>query len=110
MPIKDISESQTGAFLAENKIEDGIMRKDTTTAKLTPYEIERNKKISKIRYMVEQYFGLSHLHDHAYQGSVSQHPQKQVRLLVPTGGVQYKKRIENFKTGVHIKRGGAPKE
>ena len=23
----------------------------------------RNKKISKVRYIVEQYFGLSHLHD-----------------------------------------------
>ncbi len=55
------------SFLAENKIEDGIMRKDTKTAKLTPYEIERNKKISKIRYRVEQYFGLSHLADHAYR-------------------------------------------
>ncbi len=31
------------SFLAENNIEDGIMRRDTTTAKLTPYEIERNK-------------------------------------------------------------------
>jgi IS5 family transposase len=39
------------------------MRKDTTTAKLTEMEIERNKKISKKRYIVEQYFGLSHLHD-----------------------------------------------
>ena len=39
------------------------MRKDTTTAKLTGVEIERNKKISKKRYIVEQYFGLSHLHD-----------------------------------------------
>jgi len=55
------------SFLSENKIEDGIMRKDTTTAKLTPYEIERNKKISKVRYVVEQYFGLSHLNDHAYR-------------------------------------------
>ena len=54
-------------FLAQNKIEDGIMRKNTTTAKLTPYEIERNKKISKVRYIVEQYFGLSHLHDQAYR-------------------------------------------
>ena len=41
------------------------MRKDTTTAKLTEYEKERNKKISKKRYIVEQYFGLSHLHDRA---------------------------------------------
>ncbi len=39
------------------------MRKDTTTAKLTEIKIERNKQISKKRYIVEQYFGLSHLHD-----------------------------------------------
>ena len=43
------------------------MRKDTTTAKLTEYEIERNKQISKKRYIVEQYFGLSHLHNGAYR-------------------------------------------
>jgi transposase, IS5 family len=43
------------------------MRKDTTTAKLTKFEIERNKQISKERYIVEQYFGLSHLHDRAYR-------------------------------------------
>ena len=54
-------------FLHLNEIKDGIMRKDTTTAKLTEFEIERNKKISKKRYIVEQYFGLSHLHDGAYR-------------------------------------------
>jgi len=52
-------------FLALNKIEDGIMRKNSTTAKLTELEIQRNKAISKIRYIVEQYFGISHLHDRA---------------------------------------------
>ena len=52
-------------FLALNKIADGIMRKDSITAKLTEYEKKRNKKISKVRYIVEQYFGLSHLHDGA---------------------------------------------
>lgn len=52
-------------FLSLNNIEDGIMRKDTTTAKLTEYEKQRNKKISKKRYIVEQYFGLSYLHDGA---------------------------------------------
>jgi IS5 family transposase len=52
-------------FLALNEIADGIMRKNSTTAKLTEYEIERNKKLSKVRYIVEQYFGLSHLHDGA---------------------------------------------
>ena len=53
------------AFLVENRIADGIMRKDTKTAKLTEFEIDRNKKISKTRYIVEQYFGLSHLYDQA---------------------------------------------
>ena len=52
-------------FLSTNKIGDGIMRKDTSTAKLTEYEKERNKSISKKRYIVEQYFGLSHLYDGA---------------------------------------------
>jgi len=54
-------------FLHLNKISDGIMRKDTTTTTLTEFEIGRNKKISKKRYIVEQYFGLSHLHDGAYR-------------------------------------------
>jgi len=64
--------------LAANGIEDNIMRKNTTTAKLTEYEIKRNRKISKVRYIrfqpgglpgrrVEQYFGLTHLHDRAYR-------------------------------------------
>jgi IS5 family transposase len=43
------------------------MRKDSIIAKLTAHEINRNKKISKVRYIVEQYFGLSHLHDGAKQ-------------------------------------------
>ncbi len=55
------------AFLHLNEIQDGIMRKDTTTAKLTEIEIQRNKKISKKRYIVEQYFGLSHMYDGAYR-------------------------------------------
>ena len=55
------------SFLHLNGIKDGIMRKDTTTAKLTEVEIQRNKRISKKRYIVEQYFGLSHLHDGAYR-------------------------------------------
>ena len=54
-------------FLVMNKIEDGIMRKATTGAELTEYEIERNKAISKVRYIVEQYFGLSHLYNKAYR-------------------------------------------
>jgi len=55
------------SFLHLNGIADGIMRKDTRSAKLTKFEVERNKQISKKRYIVEQYFGLSHLHDRAYR-------------------------------------------
>jgi len=40
---------------------------EPNTAKLTEFEILRNKSISKKRYIVEQYFGLSHLHDRAYR-------------------------------------------
>ena len=43
------------------------MRKDEQNAKLTEYEIDRNKKISKVRYIVEQYFGISHLHDQTFE-------------------------------------------
>ena len=54
-------------FLALNKIADGIMRKATTGSELTEYETERNEAISKVRYIVEQYFGLTHLHNKAYR-------------------------------------------
>jgi len=55
------------SFLNLNEIKDRIMRKDTINAKLTENEIARNKRISKKRYIVEQYFGLSHLHDGAHR-------------------------------------------
>lgn len=54
-------------FLHMNNIEDGIMRKATRGTTLTQYEKERNNAISKVRYIVEQYFGISHLHQHADQ-------------------------------------------
>ena len=59
-------------FLAMNNINDGIMRKDHVNAKLTDLEIQRNKAISKYRYIVEQYFGISHLHDN---GDKARFPQ-----------------------------------
>ena len=43
------------------------MRKAAIGAELTEYEQERNKAISKARYIVEQYFGLSHLYNKAYR-------------------------------------------
>ncbi|MFA5518535.1 MAG: transposase, partial [Spirochaetota bacterium] len=53
------------AFRAMNGIADGIMRKATGRTSLTAFEVARNKAIAKIRYIVEQYFGLTHLHNNA---------------------------------------------
>jgi len=58
-------------FLHLNEIEDRIMRKDTRGAKITEVEIERNRKISEKRYIVEQYFGLSHLYHGAYRARLT---------------------------------------
>jgi len=49
-------------FLSMNGIGDGIMRKELVNAKLTDFEIRRNKMISKVRYKIEQYFGLTALY------------------------------------------------
>jgi hypothetical protein len=50
-----ISWKNIEVFLHMNGIKDGIMRKDTSTAKPKQIEIERNRQISKKRYIVEQY-------------------------------------------------------
>lgn len=55
MPARAMPENQTVIFALN--IADGIMIKDSSTAKLTDYEINRNQKISKVLYIVEQYFG-----------------------------------------------------
>lgn len=47
-------------FLNLNGIGDGIMRKNQINASLTEKEIQRNKEISKVRYKIEQYFGITH--------------------------------------------------
>jgi len=47
-------------FLHMNGIGDGIMRKNQINAALTEKEIQRNKEISKVRYKIEQYFGITH--------------------------------------------------
>ena len=53
-------------FLHMNGIDDGIMRKNQINAALTEKEIQRNKEISKVRYKIEQYFGITH----KYHGAV----------------------------------------
>ena len=45
-------------FLSLNRMADGIMRKDYPNAKLTELEHERNGGFAKIRYKIEQYFGI----------------------------------------------------
>ena len=63
-PIKKVYEDKghfrepKRTFLHLNEIKDSIMRNDTTAAKFTEFEIERNKRISKKTYTVEEYFGL----------------------------------------------------
>ena len=54
-------------FLHLNEIGDGIMSKAVRGTELTPLEKDRNKAISKLRYIVEQYFGISHLHNKAFR-------------------------------------------
>ncbi len=56
---------QINCFLALNKIADGIMRKDSISVELINLEMDRNKKLSKTRYIVEQYFGISYLNERA---------------------------------------------
>lgn len=46
-------------FLNLNGMTDGIMRKGRVNASFTKHEIERNKGISRVRYVIEQYFGLT---------------------------------------------------
>ena len=82
-------------FLALNKIADGIMRKDSTTAKLTECEKDRNKKIAKVRYIVEQYFGLSHLHDKAKRDRFT-------NIAKNKFDVWYRQIVFNISTGLKI--------
>ncbi len=69
------------SFLHMNHIEDGVMRKDTKSTKLTDYEKERNKQISKKRYIVEQYFGLSHVHNNAFRARFTRIAKNAIDVL-----------------------------
>ena len=65
LPILGLVQKE-GPFVS--KLPEGVEVRDLQ-AKSTRYhnEIERKKQISKKRYIVEQYFGLSHLYDNAYR-------------------------------------------
>jgi IS5 family transposase len=82
-------------FLAMNNIKDGIMRKNHVNAKLTDLEILRNKAISKYRYIVEQYFGISHLHDN---GNKARFPQITKNII----DLMFRQFAFNLKKGAKI--------
>ena len=82
-------------FLALNKIKDGIMRKDNINAKLTDLEIQRNKSISKYRYIVEQYFGISHRYDN---GQRARFPQ----IMKNTIDLMFRQFAFNFRKGAKV--------
>jgi IS5 family transposase len=101
-------------FLAQNEIADGIMRKDSTTAKITQlntfkehllrnltgqaeYEKERNTKISKVRYIVEQYFGISHLHDKAKRARFTTIPKNNFDAWCRQAAFNIRKEIKILK-------------
>jgi len=76
-PIKKVSADKryygrpNRHFLSLTGITDGIMRKDTTGATVTDRDRARNRQVAKKRSIVEQCFGLSHLHDGAYRARVT---------------------------------------
>ncbi|MCD4741570.1 MAG: transposase [Desulfobacteraceae bacterium] len=82
-------------FLALNNIKDGIMRKDNINAKLTEFEIERNKCISKFRYILEQYFGISHKYD---SGNKARFPTIMTNLIE----VMFRQFAFNLRKGAKI--------
>jgi len=82
-------------FLALNNIKDGIMRKDNINAKLTDFEIERNKAISKYRYIIEQHFGISHLHDN---GNKARFPKIMTNII----DIMFRQFAFNLKKGAKI--------
>ena len=81
-------------FLSLNNIRDGIMRKDSTTAKLTENEIKRNKAISKFRYIVEQYFGISHLNDNGQRARFPELVKNNIDIMIRQFAFNIRKRAK----------------
>ncbi len=92
---KGYAGSPNREFLALNNIKDGIMRKNNINAKLTEFEIERNKCISKFRYIVEQYFGISHKYDN---GNKARFP----KIMTNLTDIMFRQFAFNLKKGTKI--------
>ena len=69
------------------------MRKNETEAQLTELEIDRKQKISQARSIVEQYFGLSHLHNNGQPARLITRAKNNIDLWFGAGGIQQTKRI-----------------
>ncbi len=93
--ISKITLAPNRRFLALNNIKDGIMRKDNINAKLTDFEIERNKCISKLRYIVDQYFGISHKYD---SGDKARFPKIMTNLI----DIMFRQFAFNLRKGAKI--------
>jgi IS5 family transposase len=74
------------------------MRKESKTAKLSETEIERNKAISKFRYIVEQYFGISHQHDNGERGRFP-------KILKNTIDIMFRQFAFNLRVTFRLKKG-----
>ncbi len=61
--VKGYTGAPNRSFHSLNHIVDSIMREDIGNAALTDAEIQRNNAIFKKGYIVEQYLGISTLHD-----------------------------------------------
>ena len=85
-------------FLNLNHIADGIMSKALRGTKLTPVEKERNKDISKVRYIVEQYFGISHLHNDAYRARFTRLMKNAIDVLFRQMAFNLLRRTKVIKT------------
>jgi transposase, IS5 family len=53
---------KTNAFLAENDIENGVLDRPYRNRKLTGEQKQRNKMLSRTRFIVERFFGIAKLH------------------------------------------------
>jgi len=71
------------------------MRKATKGTEVTEYEIDRNTAISKVRYIVEQYFGLSHLHNNAFRARFP-------RLITNAMDTLFRQMTFNLRRGIRV--------
>lgn len=58
------------------------MTKAVRGTELTQHEIDRDKAISKVRYIVGQYFGLSHLHNNAFRARFTRMIRNAIDALI----------------------------